>query len=145
MNFRDFLTLAATLAAGATEAEWRSAVSRAYYAAFHLACDLLRDLGFTVPHSERAHAYLWLRLSNSGHPDGRNAGLNLRQLRQQRTRADYDPLRTVSATTAANDLQTAEEIIRVLDAAAQDPPRTQIMDAMKIYARDVLKDVTWHP
>ena len=46
---------------------------------------------------------------------------------------------------SANDLQTAEEIIRVLDAAAQDPPRTQIMDAMKIYERDVLKDVTWHP
>ncbi len=78
MNFRDFLTVAATLAAGSTEADWRSSISRAYYAAFHVACDLLRDLHFTVPNSERAHAYLWLRLSNSGHSDVRNAGLPFR-------------------------------------------------------------------
>jgi hypothetical protein len=35
MNWRDFLPLAARLAGGTTEADWRSAVSRAYYAAFH--------------------------------------------------------------------------------------------------------------
>src|SRR5262249_25109038 len=145
MNFRDFLTVAAALAAGSTEADWRSAVSRAYYAAFHVGCDLLRDLRFSVPNSERAHAYLWFRLSNSGHSDVRNAGLDLRNLRQERARADYDAHRFVGAATATKDLQTAEEIIRVLDAAAHDPTRTQITDAMKIYERDVLKDVTWHP
>jgi hypothetical protein len=31
------------------------------------------------------------------------------------------------------------------EAAAVEPIRTQITDAMKIYERDVLKDVTWHP
>ena len=36
MNWRDFLSLAARLAGGATEADWRTAVSRAYYAAFHV-------------------------------------------------------------------------------------------------------------
>src|SRR5712692_7297367 len=137
MNFRDFLTLAAALATSSTEAEWRSAVSRAYYAAFHVACELLRDLGFTVPRAERAHAYLWLRLANSGHPDVRNAGLDLSQLRQERNRADYDAHRNLGQGTAAKDLQTAQDIVRVLDAGRLEPTRTQITDAMKIYERDV--------
>ncbi|HVS37819.1 MAG TPA: hypothetical protein VMS17_19835 [Gemmataceae bacterium] len=46
MNERDFLRLAAVLAGGATEAEWRTAVGRAYYAAFHVARRLLEDLRF---------------------------------------------------------------------------------------------------
>ncbi len=41
MNERDFLRLAAVLAGGAAEAEWRTAVGRAYYAAFHMARRLL--------------------------------------------------------------------------------------------------------
>ena len=36
-------------------------------------------------------------------------------------------------------------IIQVLDAARQEPARTQITDAMIIYERDVLHDVTWRP
>lgn len=145
MNFRDFLTLANSLASGATEAEWRSAVSRAYYAAFHVACRLLSDLGFTVPRAERAHAYVWLRLTNSSHANVRNAGLDLNHLRQQRNRADYDSYRSMSRATAAKEVQSAADVIRVLDAAALDPTRTQITDAMKTYERDVLKEVTWHP
>src|SRR5712692_3941849 len=69
----DFLTLAETWIQGTTEAEWRSAVSRAYYAAFHEARQLVRDLGFVVPRADQAHAYLWLRLSNCGDPQVRLA------------------------------------------------------------------------
>lgn len=49
---RDFLLVANDLLAGDTEAKWRSAVSRAYYAAFHAARKFLTACGFTVP---RAH------------------------------------------------------------------------------------------
>jgi hypothetical protein len=66
MNARDFLTLAQNLAITGHEAAWRSAASRAYYAAFHVAWELLEDLRFVVPRAERGHAYLWLRLSNCG-------------------------------------------------------------------------------
>jgi uncharacterized protein (UPF0332 family) len=69
MNFRDFLTLAESLAEESNEAAWRSAVRRAYYAAFHVAWDFLATLRFTVPKADRAHGYLWLRLSNSGHSE----------------------------------------------------------------------------
>lgn len=67
------------------------------------------------------------------------------QLRRQRNWADYDDRRTITKAGAIQNVQEAEEIIRALDAAAIDPIRTQIADAMKIYERDVLKDVTWHP
>ena len=52
----DFLTLADVWITGRTEAEWRSAVSRAYYAAFHKGRQLLRDLRFLIPRGDQAHA-----------------------------------------------------------------------------------------
>jgi hypothetical protein len=96
MDFRDYLSVATRLLAEATEADWRSAISRAYYAAFHVGCDLLRSLGFTVPRADRAHAHVWLRLSNSGHPDVIKAGADLNDLRGARNRADYDARRDSS-------------------------------------------------
>ena len=58
MNPRDFLDVADELIAGPSEAYWRSSVSRAYYAAFHVADQLLTQCGFVVPHSERQRIYL---------------------------------------------------------------------------------------
>ncbi len=145
MNFRDYLVLARTLARGATEAEWRSATSRAYYAAFHVARSLLVALSFRVPHGDRAHGYLWMRLSNAGHTATIQAGRDLNDLRQERNRADYDEHRTATQARAAQNVRFAEAVIRALDAAAVEPIRTQITDTMKVYERDVLRDVTWHP
>lgn len=145
MNFRDFLSLAETLAKGTTEAEWRSACSRGYYAAFHVARELLLTLGFRVPQADRAHGFLWLRLSNAGVVEVNNAGSLLNDLRRERNRADYDDRRIITRPTADQSVRFAEEIIQALDAAAIEPVRSQITDAMKLYERDVLKDVTWHP
>jgi uncharacterized protein (UPF0332 family) len=69
MNPHDFLEVANELVTGIREADWRSAVGRAYHAAFHVARNLFQLSGFSVPRGEQAHAYLWLRLTNSGHPD----------------------------------------------------------------------------
>jgi hypothetical protein len=88
MSSRDLLEVADDLLGGLKEAHWRSAVSRAYYAAFHEARLLLRRCGFAVPRGEQAHAYLWLRLSNCGHPDLAHAGAELNDLRSQRNWAD---------------------------------------------------------
>ena len=66
MTGRDFLPSAHQLAAGGTEAAWRTAVSRAYYAAFHCARELLENMSFRVPRADLAHKYLIFRLSNCG-------------------------------------------------------------------------------
>jgi len=62
MTPREFLDVADEWCVGTREAEWRSAVSRAYYAAFHAAIELMDRCGFVVPKGEQAHGYLWLRL-----------------------------------------------------------------------------------
>src|SRR5260370_24607217 len=90
MTFRDFRALAGTLAKGTPEAEWRSACSRGYYAAFHVARQLLLGLSFRVPQADRAHGYLWLRLANAGVAEGTNAPSLLADLRRARNRAGYD-------------------------------------------------------
>ena len=97
------------------------------------------------PQADRAHGYLWLRLSNAGVAEVKKAGSLLNDLRRERNRADYDDHRTITQAIAAQNVQFANEVIQALDAAAVDPVRTQITDAMKVYERDVLHDVTWHP
>jgi uncharacterized protein (UPF0332 family) len=144
MNGRDFLSVAKLLLGAGTEAAWRSAISRAYYAGFHVARELLEDLGFAVPNGDRAHAYLWLRLSNCQDPQVQKRGRQLIDLRRKRNRADYDLGIPISPTTAAGSVRDVEQIIQALDAIVE-PTRTQITNAMKIYERDVLRDVTWHP
>jgi uncharacterized protein (UPF0332 family) len=142
---RDFLDLARRLAAGGAEADWRTAISRAYYSTFHAARQLMQDLGFTVPRGDQAHRHVWLRLSNCGDAAVRSAGAGLNALRQERNRADYDLALSVRQPEALKLIRLAEQIIQTLDAARQEPTRTQITDAMKVYERDVLGDVTWHP
>src|SRR5262245_63126116 len=128
MNWRDFLVLAAGLATGTTEADWRTAVSRAYYAAFHVARRLFADLNFTVPRADRAHQYLVFRLSNCGESAVEQAGHDLDTLRRFRNRADYDDVPAVTQPQAAAAVRLAEGIIQVLDAARLEPTRTRMRD-----------------
>src|SRR5262249_48620093 len=121
MDFRDYLALATSLANGTTEADWRSAISRAYYAAFHVARQFLVSLGFRVPRADRAHPYLWLRLSNAGEATVVAAGRDLGQLRTHRNLADYDERVLLSQARAQTDLAQAEQIINALEAAAVEP------------------------
>src|SRR3954468_7630567 len=90
MNPREFLDLADEWSAGSREGEWRSAVSRAYYAAFHVARSLFLHCGFSVPPGDQAHGYQMVRLANAGHPDVQRVGNNLNDLRRVRNQADYD-------------------------------------------------------
>jgi uncharacterized protein (UPF0332 family) len=145
MNWRDFLPLAARLAGGTTEAEWRSAVSRAYYTAFHVARGLLSDLRFTVPRADRAHQYLVFRLSNTSESTVEQAGRDLEILSRLRNRADYDETPALTPPQASAAVQVAGGILRALDNARQESARTRIMDAMVVYERDILHDVTWRP
>jgi uncharacterized protein (UPF0332 family) len=146
MNPREFLNVADTWAMGDGEAEWRSGASRAYYAAFHVARDLLSALGFAVPRADQAHAYLWQRLNNCGHPDVQEAGDFLDKTRSRRNGADYDLHRPFPQRAAVEQVEFALRVIQLLDAVATAPTvRTVITEAMKLYERDVLRVVTWRP
>jgi uncharacterized protein (UPF0332 family) len=145
MNWRDFLPLATRLAKGGTESDWRTAVSRAYYAAFHVARLLFADMNFVVPRADRAHQYLVFRLSNCGESTVEQAGRDLDTVRRLRNRADYDEIPALTQAQADAAVQLAGTIVQVLDIATREPARTRMRDAMISYERDVLHDVTWQP
>jgi uncharacterized protein (UPF0332 family) len=128
------------------EADWRTSISRAYYAAFHKARLLLLQGGFRVPSGEKAHAYVWLRLSNAAHPDIDDAGRQLNRLRLIRNRADYNFGCSFDAAAAISRVAIATAIIQLLHHLANEPAiLARVVDAIKIYERDVLREITWHP
>jgi uncharacterized protein (UPF0332 family) len=146
MNGREFLEVAADLSSGEREGDWRSAISRAYYGCFHVARQLLQECGFQVPRGDQAHAYLWRRLSNSGHTDIVAAGRQLNQLRNDRNWADYDLQLPLNQVTGHDRVLLAEKIADLLEAVATMPTvRATITDVMKTYERDVLHEATWTP
>jgi uncharacterized protein (UPF0332 family) len=144
MDGSSFLEVAERLLDGETEADWRSAVSRAYYAAFHVGRQFLMDCGFHIPRNEQAHAALILRLGNSKYPQMIDSGRYLSDLRASRNAADYD-LNFSFAHTEACDLEiTAANIIEIIQLVAKEPTvKAKITDAIKTYERDVLRQVTW--
>ncbi|MBY0524193.1 MAG: hypothetical protein K2R98_12385 [Gemmataceae bacterium] len=146
MNPRDLLDVAGELCAGSGEAEWRTAVSRAYFAAFHVARLTLDSVGFDVPRGEAAHAYLWLRLSNAGQVDLAEAGRRLNDLRSQRNWADYNLNRSFPHLHASHQVQAAAEIVRMLDEAVTMPAvQTAMTAAIEAYERQVLRQSTRRP
>jgi uncharacterized protein (UPF0332 family) len=143
MNGRDFLPSARRLAGSSAEADLRSAASRAYYAAFHAARDLLTALRFRTPRADRAHNYLYVRLGNSGEPQVHRAANLLHELRNQRNVADYDVHSLFTARKARVSVTNAEDFLRILDGLTP-AERTQITAAMKVYEQQI-GDVTWQP
>src|SRR5437868_3534993 len=77
-----FLAQARRLETSSEEEDWRTGASRAYYAAFYVACAFMANLGFAVPNAERAHGYLWMRLQNSSDASVERAGRLLNDLRR---------------------------------------------------------------
>ena len=95
-NWTDFLTLADALvrdpnSPGPEEASLRSAISRAYYAAFHVARNFGRDRGeFTPTETGRDHWLVKHHFMSSSVRTRQKIGLDLDRLYDYRTSADYD-------------------------------------------------------
>jgi uncharacterized protein (UPF0332 family) len=144
MTPRQFLDVAYELLEGAHEGHWRTAVSRAYYVAFHAARLLFVQFGFVVPREQKAHKYLMMRLQNSKHPEVVEAGVWLDNLRDSRNLADYDIDDPYEHGHAVARVDRAAESVRLLEEAAALPVVCErVTEAMRTYERDVLRDVTW--
>lgn len=97
-DWADFLTLADALVRdpnlpGPEEASLRSAISRAYYAAFHIARNFGRDRReFTPTGTGRDHWLVMNHFKSSPDRIRRKIGLDLDRLYGNRTSADYDDI-----------------------------------------------------
>jgi hypothetical protein len=126
MDGRGFLPVARDLAAGPTEAYWRAAAGRAYYALFHECLSALRRWGFAVPRRDNAHALVRLRFAYATDPDLKAIGDALDDLVKLRNQADYrlefpGSFRAPGATKQAID--DARAAIALLDQIDGDPRR----------------------
>ena len=144
MSPRSFLDLADELAVGDGEAEWRSAVSRAYYAAFHVGRDFLIRCGFEAPRADQVHAYLILRLMNSGNAQLAHSARDLADLRSRRNYADYDLNGDFPQRLASTLVFKAADAVRVFEDYIAEPSAiATVAAAILAYERDVLRQVTW--
>lgn len=101
----EFLTLASDLLENdADEARQRSAISRAYYAAFLRTREYLRARGFRIRH-RKTHQGVWNLMLKTQNPMAQAIGAEGMRLQRWRRAADYD-------IAYADDL--ADDVIRAV-------------------------------
>ena len=106
----------------------RSAVSRAYYAAFQTACQFLENLSIHVPASS-GHGEVRNGLGNSGDVELAQAGSSLGTLQSKRIDADYR-LNNVPIENAANAwerVHEAEDVILAITKCKKESARAAIV------------------
>jgi uncharacterized protein (UPF0332 family) len=134
MTGDDFITLAGWIvASGADAARCRSAISRAYYGAFHLALDFIEDIGCTVHRNASAHIQVQRLLKSSGHHAVEEAGSLLEDLHSDRNNADYRFKNTAveDQTFAKLRVEMAMKIRSALKECEKEPIRTAIKTGLQ--------------
>lgn len=110
----EYFDLACSLAQREDEASQRSAVSRAYYAAFCSARNKLRREGLQIPETGEAHRLVWERYESHTDKDRRSIGQNGKRLKRQRTKVDYDDEVERLDQVVKDAMTKAEHLISIL-------------------------------
>jgi uncharacterized protein (UPF0332 family) len=127
MNPRDYLAQASELVQkeSPSAADLRTAVSRSYYATFHVAVALLKKSGIKAPEGWEGHKLVAEALRYTEDPQLQAAASELDDLRKARWKADYDMedddvehQRTVEKSVAR-----ARQAVKKMDALEADSAR----------------------
>ena len=122
LDWSEYFNLAKELAETSEEAELRSAVSRAYYSAFCLARNYLRDiqldprLSWHKTYDINAHKYVAEKFiyNQSKSQTMIEIGQNLNRLRKMRNKAEYEDTIFYLQKEARTALMLAQNIILAL-------------------------------
>src|SRR6266576_2034348 len=118
MRARAFLDVARQALSGGSDAFWRAAAGRAYYAVMLEARDTLARWGLLPPPRSNFHYFVQSRFNVGPDPAVVQIGATLNRLAGLRTDADYDlsALPKFRTNVAATDaVQKAEAAILLLD------------------------------
>jgi uncharacterized protein (UPF0332 family) len=140
MKAADYFQFAGKIAATYPEAaSCRSALSRAYYGAFHLAKSFLDQIDSRPPRNASTHVFVHQRLSNCGHSQAALAGSLLADLYADRLDADYDlgKKQVESVSYARAGVVTAQRIQSVLEACDNAEDREKIKAGIAQYERKI--------
>ena len=139
MDPRDFLQIATNLSNGSKPAEFRTAISRAYYAAYHVGVGFLNGMDCHISEWPSGHAEVSRDLNNCGNHELSKAGSQLTDLYSKRIVADYKLNKTKyddQQNTQATVMQ-AERIIGILDQYVSSPSRIETAKVIKEYRKKV--------
>ena len=135
MDPRDFNRLAEHLARSKQASELRTSVSRSYYAVYHVAARLLRNMGFRISRGASGHAEVQMRLENCGDTQIERVGYDLHTFRGRRNVADYDldDTHIEDAVLALAQARRAASIIAELESCSAEPRRSRIIAGINLY------------
>jgi uncharacterized protein (UPF0332 family) len=131
VNGLDFLKTARRLAGGTEECDWRSAISRAYYAVFHEGFTLCLTHGLNLGHGAQAHNNLYLGLNNCGIPAVHGLAGRIDYLRTNRVAADYDLGRNFDQLNALAAVSEAGQVVTDLQGILSTTPAAHIVAGAK--------------
>ena len=135
MEGKAFLEIAQKLAQMRSEPALRSAVSRAYYAAYNCCIQLLNEPGFKFEKGAPAHEKVAQYLSNASVDEIKTAAESLILLRKRRNQADYNMQTTdfQNHIICQLDLVSAQAIISQIEKYSHEPLRAQLRNGLREY------------
>lgn len=139
MTPNEFISVATQLLAGEGEGRFRTAVSRAYYGAFHFSREFLVECGVVIGIDAVAHRNVRWCLANSDDPRIKNLAKALEHLRKARNDADYELSSTQFAgrSAAKTEVERAVEIYTVLAAYQVAEAKNRVAPNIRAYAAKI--------
>jgi len=115
----------------ATEGDWRSAISRGYYAVFHYFRAFLLSHGLDIGKGGQAHFNLYVGLWNCGFPHVAAVANRIDILRIDRVKADYNMGVTLRQLAAKSDVQESRALVADFQALLAQSSSGQIVDGAR--------------
>ncbi len=131
MRGSEFQTTAEKLANGNSEGDWRSAISRAYYAVFHHFREWLLGHGLDVGKGGQSHFNLYTGLMNCGIATIKPLASRVDELRFNRVSADYELMRQVRQSDASKWVREGKAIVVDFQAILGVVPAAQIVQGAR--------------
>ena len=140
MNGAEYIDFAAKIAATySSAAGCRSAISRAYYGAFHLAKTFLAELGSRPPRNANVHVFVQHRLANCGHARAVEAGRILTNLHRTESTPTtiWRKASVEDASYAKSRVVAARQVQRSIEDCSRDDARREIIAGIAEYERKI--------
>ena len=137
MDPREFLAVAAEVLARGQPAHCRTAIGRAYYAAFNVGANILRGNGFTIGKGPQGHGDVVKHLLGCSDATVRRAGSQLDDLRAMRNKSDYrmDASDVEDAKTAGTLLIESDRLMTSVETAFSGLRRADVVSSIQDWKR----------
>jgi hypothetical protein len=119
MDAREFLPIAERMSTSANEAERRTSIGRSYYGLFHVLLGALSDRGVIFRETPEVHRNLIAYLTKGRNKVAASVGAVLKDLRQERNRADYRLKEICNAKSSEFVYQKAMKALRQFESISE--------------------------